>query len=268
MNDKEYFAHAAISRSQIADFYRSRQQYYRQHVAGTAAPRKASAALEFGTWFHTAVLEPDRWADRLVIIPPDCLTKAGGRNCNAFKDWRDDQHGDAYCLKASELEEIAGMADAAKAELQPVLGRESLIVEQPRLWTHEVNGHTFEFKSKADAQTELATKTVLLDLKSTRDSTARAFRRSIMSFDYWLQDAHYSAGVRALTGRYPDFLFAACDKRPETGYRCRVFSLDAEGRDRAAEVYEQVLEELAAAYQSGDWSDRDAGAVEELSIWL
>ena len=164
----------------------------------------------FGTVVHRLVLEPERpafavkylnWAskegkaerERLEVTGLPILSEADGDRATAIRDalWSDAQ--------------IAEMLEAAQKE-------------QVMLWDQ----HGVKCKAKADAIGD----GVVIDLKTTIDAAPHEFQRSIATFGYFRQAAHYLDGYEATKGeRAKDFIFVAVESQPPHAFA--LYRLDA-----------------------------------------
>ena len=114
--------------------------------------------------------------------------------------------------------------------------------------------HGVKCKAKADAIGD----GVVIDLKTTIDAAPHEFQRSIATFGYFRQAAHYLDGYEATKGeRAKDFIFVAVESQPPHAfalYRLDAASIAA-GRlemKRAAAVYRDCM-------QSGNWPGYEPG---------
>ena len=237
-DDDQYFALEALSASG-AKLLRKSPLHYK---ADQFKARQPTPAMVFGTVVHRIVLEPERpafavkylnWAskegkaerERLEATGLPILSEADGDRATAIRDalWSDAQ--------------IAEMLEAAQRE-------------QVMLWDQ----HGVKCKAKADAIGD----GVVIDLKTTIDAAPHEFQRSIATFGYFRQAAHYLDGYEATKGeRAKDFIFVAVESQPPHAfalYRLDAASIAA-GRlemKRAAAVYRDCM-------QSGNWPGYEPG---------
>ncbi|BAO20632.1 hypothetical protein [Pseudomonas phage PPpW-3] len=93
---------------------------------------------------------------------------------------------------------------------------------------------------------------LIVDLKTTEDASPEGFARSIAKFRYDVQDAFYSDGFEAVTGRRPKgFVFIAVEKKPP--YAVGVYVLDAESKELGRAQYRKNLDSLAECVKSNNW---------------
>lgn len=93
---------------------------------------------------------------------------------------------------------------------------------------------------------------ILVDLKTTEDASPEGFARSIAKFRYDVQDAFYTDGVKAATGKKPKaFVFIAVEKKPP--YGVGVYVLDSESREIGRLQYQRDLQVFAECERTGEW---------------
>jgi hypothetical protein len=76
MADAAYHSKPGLSFHMLQDFKKSPAYYYRKHVL-KSIPRTTSAAMEFGTAVHMAVLEHAKFCESYIEAPADMLTATG-----------------------------------------------------------------------------------------------------------------------------------------------------------------------------------------------
>lgn len=260
MTDKEYHAHDSISRGRLADFAKSRRYYEARHVTGTVKPVDSNdkLCLKIGDAAHSILLQPDEFKRRVVPIPREALTSNGQRRGNKWDDWKEETleaTPDALLLLPAEVEHVQRIANAVSGRVGPMLRNPGVLFEEPILWTEDAAGISVPCRCKPDALYE--TKgggLVSVDIKTTRDASADKFKWSMRDLGYWLQDAHYTAGIESHYGvEVERFLFVAVQTSDH--YPCRLFEFSPAMRATARERRNELMAELQACIASGDWSD-------------
>lgn len=262
MTDAEYHAHDSISRGRLADFNKSRRYYEARHVLNTVEPVNSNDKLCFkiGDAAHSILLQPDEFKRRVVSIPRDVLTSNGQRRGGKWDDWKEetlDANPDALLLMPAELEHVERIAASVNRAVGKWLTNPGVLFEKPILWTEDAAGVNVACRCKPDALYEIdGGELVALDIKTTRDASPEKFRWAMRDLGYWLQDAHYTAGIEAEYGqRVAKFFFVAVQTSDH--YPCRVYELTPAMRDTARERRDELMAELQACIASGDWSDHN-----------
>lgn len=226
--------------------------HYAAWVRGEIAD-ESTPALEFGTAYHYAVLEPDEYARRYVVQPK-------------FGDLR---YKGPKAAKASWLEEvgdlegrtlISGEDDAAVQKmrdsvlLHPIAGRivEGKI-EHTALWRDLLTG--LRCKARPDVYIEKLGAGV--DVKSAADASPDGFRRAVFAHGYHLQRAHYSAGLRAVGCDVRSFLFVVTEKTPP--YVTAVHMLDDRGAEIGDRNVRRLMDRMAGCVKTGEWPGYGSG---------
>lgn len=279
ISDDAYFGDTtAISRTMLNDFRKSPRHYQAWYVTKTLIrPEPENPRVAIGTVCHAALLQPDKFEELVEIIPPPPhgpLTSDGkkwGKKWDTFVAERPGK----ILLKEKELAVATRMRDAVLEHFGKLLLRATHI-EQVVTWEDEASGLLLKCKPDAlvlvsdpDNPTVIA-QAFCLDLKTTGDVSPAQFTKRVEQGDLWMQDAHYCAGVRALTvceqnptGIEPDFIYLAVD---ETGNPPLAARLDYQSRLSAREVYAETLSRLVRCIATDDWSCPWEGDIQELSL--
>lgn len=197
MPDTEYRAIPAVSKSDLDAWAIGRE--IDPHVA------------EFGTAFHTAILEPDLIDATINALPP------GGKRADAPQDGR-------IVLTNSDYKKLLGMVASVKEHPELSQLREMAHADRSRcelvlVWIDEETG--LLCKAKADQVTDLW----LYDWKTT-GSDMDGFSKSVGAFFYHVQAAHYLSGAKACGLEVQGFRFACVCKRADKGHPCWLYEMD------------------------------------------
>lgn len=93
---------------------------------------------------------------------------------------------------------------------------------------------------------------LIVDLKSCEDASLDGFAKSVANWRYDVQDAFYSDGFEAVTGRKPrGFVFIAVEKKPP--YAVGVYILDAETKEIGRAQYREDLDKFAECKANDNW---------------
>lgn len=214
MPEAEYFARPEMSKSNLWPMSKS-ERHFRYNL--TKQPEPPTAAMHLGTVTDRLVLEPETFDDRYVCnnLPPkppavgrkpaktaDSVVWAEwAKRSKAMELWKvleaelEEKGRNKEILDAGELYRAAKMCTALKEH--PRAGRliEVCAPQVSLFWEDEECGTGMRCKARVDmlaAQCRL-----MADLKTASDASKAGFARSAVNFGYHIQDAHYSAGVRA-----------------------------------------------------------------------
>ena len=261
---ESYHARPEISRGMLFDFHERPRVFEGRYITGTIPKLKASKSLDNGSLTHAALLEPDRVNSMFVVIPDDMLASNGALSTKAAKEFvANAQARRQIAIKAEQLDAIQAMRDSVIAACGGWIGKAAL-VEQTIIWQHPATNIACRCKPDWIRPTKSGG-VLAFDLKTTADISLHGFRSSIENYGYWLQDAHYCEGIEQATGKEVEaFCFVAVESEPP--YVCRVFQLDPSSRALARDAREDLMQDLALRFGSGDWSDPQEGKVIPVSV--
>lgn len=243
-----------ISKSMLTTFGKSRREFEAQYITRTQPPKPASAAMELGTALHCKLLEPDAFDALIVEWPLEYTTPSGARStAKAALEWQEAmRQAGKVIVSRAEMDALTCMAHNVRQAIGKVLDHPSLINEQPLQWQSPENDMLC--RCKPDMLIEFEQAVWCIDLKTTADASARGFADSAVKFEYGLQWAHYSEGIQASYGGKPvDWWFVAVQS--SWPFTCGIYSLDLPSQTKAAAVRLKRMEQMAACYDSGDWSE-------------
>lgn len=229
-----------VSKSALDLVHRS-PLHYKDWVDG--AQEEQTPALLFGSAFHCALLEPQRFAATYTVEPDfgDCRFKA---NKQERDDWRA-AHGHKTALSNDDGARITAMVDAVRKH--PLAGR-IISGGKPEVtarWVDEETG--LECKCRADYFVEK--KAMVADVKSTLDARRDAFRKDVAKYTYHWQDALYRSGFKAVGAEVRHFIFVAVEKTPP--FAIAIYALDPEAVLHGATSVRRTINTLAECVKSG-----------------
>jgi hypothetical protein len=217
--------------------------------AWTAHPRLNPAwepvekkTFDIGRAAHRAVL--GRGGD-YVAYPTELLASNGAASTKEAKAWAEEARASGFTvLKADEVDQIGDMADAVQRQLaamgirlDPARSEMVALAEIDGVWCRAMIDN-------APADPRLP----LYDLKTTTDASPEALAKTIASYGYDLQAAHYLAVWKAATGEDRKFRIVFVEKEAPYGVS-------------VAELYRKPGDEA-------DWFDHaDALAAQARRIW-
>jgi len=246
MNNTDYHAHPAISKSHLDQVARSPLHYWARYLDPNRVVPEPTAAMAIGSAVHTHVLELDQWDARYVSAPDgiDRRTKMGKAEWEAFTTAATGR----TVLPKADADLVMRMAHSvfshpAAAMLLALPGK----AETTHMWTDEATG--LQCKCRPDWLTDDGR--LLVDLKTTEDASM-GFARSIAQWRYHVQAAWYLDGVEQSTGTRPEqFLFICVEKKAP--YAVAVYAADADMIAAGAQTAARDLDVLATCKAAGAW---------------
>ena len=246
MNNTDYHAHAAISKSHLDQVARSPLHYFARYLDPNRVVPEPTPAMAIGSAVHTHVLELDQWDARYVSAPDgiDRRTKAGKAEWEAFTTAATGR----TVLPKADADLVMRMAHSvfshpAAAMLLALPGK----AETTHMWTDAATG--LQCKCRPDWLTDDGR--LLVDLKTTEDA-GRGFAKSIAQWRYHVQSSWYLDGIEQATGTRPEqFLFLCVEKKAP--YAVAVYAADAEMIAAGAQTAARDLDVLATCKAANAW---------------
>lgn len=231
----EYHAADGISKSDLDLIHKSPAHY-------KAARHEDTPALRFGTAFHCAVLENDRFNATYTVIE-------GDRRTNVVKAAiKEAKEAGKTVLDADEFDSIMNMVlTIFKNPICEALLRGSLK-------EHSVFSELDGVRVKCRPDGWNVGKGVLFDLKSTEDASPEGFARTVAKYRYHVQDAFYRHVVASATNCDADdlsFIFIAVEKKPP--FAVALYQLDELAALQGWVDAREDLRRYKAAKDTGKW---------------
>jgi ATP-dependent exoDNAse (exonuclease V) beta subunit len=193
--------------------------------------------MKFGTAVHTALLQPDEFAQRYALAEKiDRRTKEGKAAAAAWEERNagkiplDPDNWQAVQTAVANVKAFGPAADLIKAFTD---------TELTALW-RDPSG--LRIKGRIDAVAEVDGLTYLVDLKTTRSASRDDFAKSIAVFGYHRQLANYAAGLRAHGVNVEDAYVIAVENEPP--HAVAVFRV----RQDTLAIGEESLRKIIEAY--------------------
>ena len=236
MPNAAYHAAPGISNSGLSLVARSPAHY------AHSAPWKQTRAMEIGTAFHTALLEPDRYGSEYMTVE--------GINDRRKSEYKEAAKvfGTDCTLTESEGASVAVMSESVKANPDandvlsaPGYAELSGFVEDPN--TGVLMRCRFDWITE-DARA--------VDVKKTQDARPFAFSKSIHLYRYHCQQAMYSHIFDLIEGRtLESYHFLAIEEQPPCANV--MYTLDHLAVHHGHTLYRDALTDYAIACESNEW---------------
>lgn len=211
-------------------------------------PRPPTAAMQEGTAFHCALLEPDRFKTDFVSCPKfDKRTTAGKA---AWADFQATNLGKEI-IDESFKANLEGMLKSASnhptaSKLLYGPGKNEVAV----YWIDPETGQPC--KAYIDRITEFMGWTVVLDLKSCSDIVSEFhFRRQSEQLNYHMQPGWYLDGLNVLAPHDRRFLHIAVEKSAPWGIA--IFEMDDDTVQSGRDLCRAALSQYVNCKKTGMW---------------
>lgn len=247
-----------LTRSALSVFMHSPEEYYLQFIAQTMPRREPTQAKTVGTLVHSILLDRVDFDAAVAVFPGSCLKSDGSLNPKPAAQFREDNAG-MVCLKSDKAEEVRRAVHAARLSVLGPLLSGDYHYEQPL----QADVFGLQCACRPDIWGISDGKAVIYDLKVAEDDNADLFHRNAKRFKYWLQVAHYSRIVSALTGLDVEFAFFTL--RTSTPYRVQRFWY-GDTLSNGLVAHETAIEKFKACSSSGHWP-HEYNQVLEIGPW-
>lgn len=205
-----------------------------------------------GTLAHLAILEPERFKEKYVVMPQFTgLTKDGKESAQSKEArekkaaWLASLPPDAVVVTEDQLERLTGMVEAV---LEHETARKIIETSRPEVTGYYVDRETgLYMKIRPDLMCRR--RTSVTELKTTGNVEAWAFSAEIARRGYQVQLATYAAGIEAIDGRLPKYhnVIAVEDKEP---YEVAVYVLDDAAMGLGMGLHRQRIRMIAEAVRT------------------
>jgi hypothetical protein len=202
MPNNEYRKYPAVSQSELKEILRSPLHYkYKKEN-----PKKSTDAMELGTMFHKALLEPET-VDFVVMPKFDKRTKEGKENS---AKWETEHEGkdliteDQFALITNMLNSVKSHSLAGSI-FDYGLPERSVIFDQ------------LDIECKARFDWLRLDKNVIVDVKTTVDARPEKFKKHAYDLGYHVQAYWYSKAYEAVTGKTPKYFIVVVESVPPHG---------------------------------------------------
>jgi exodeoxyribonuclease VIII len=223
-----------------------------------APPEPPTPAMRRGTLVHTAILEPDMYAQAYAVAPAcDRRTSAGKAVWGAFEltcgnrePITVDEHKAAQAMREAVLAHPAArraLSGVATVEASVFSALDDVPVRcRPDFW-------------RAD--------NLLVDVKTTSDASPDGFAKSCAQYRYHVQAALYTDIIERVTGTpVPGFVFVAVETAAP--YLVAVYVASGAMLARGREAYRRDLATYRRCMDSGTWPGYSEQAMEiDLPRW-
>jgi hypothetical protein len=215
----DYHAIDAVSNSLISRILKS-PAHARAYLDNPPEPTKA---MEFGTAFHSAILEPDTFAATYAVFSGDRRTKEGKAAYEAL------QADGKLILTADDMATIQGMQ---KSVFTHVAAAELLSEGEAEL---SVTWHNDYVGIDCKCRPDWWIGDTLVDVKTCDDASPEGFMRAIVKYGYYRQASWYLRGTGC-----KKFKFIAVEK--SAPYAVGVYELDALSLNQGYDECDRALE--------------------------
>lgn len=215
MANDTYHAHPALGSTGLKLLAQSPLHYWAAYLDPNRDPREETTALRIGRACHTAMLEPEKIGQHLIVLPEDL----NRRTNEGKKLWAEIVGSGREPISAAEWNHVSRIAAAAHRHpvTRILFERGQAKTEVSLFWTDPETGAPCKIRPDIMVEPcQFFPDGLIADLKTTDDARPEAFGRSAWNWDMHLQAALYPEGFMAVFGtrKPPAFLWLAQEKSP------------------------------------------------------
>ena len=249
---------AVVGHSALVSLLHSPKHYF----ADLGRGRKVTPAMEFGTAFHTQVLEPERFNAEFVTKPKfDLRTNVGKEKSAAW----DAENPGKTIISEADKESIEGMFAALMERDDIAVTIRNSYREKSLFWTDEDTGIECRIRPDLLVYEEGSGQIIAIaDLKSAQNASKAKFAKEIGDRGYDLQAAFYSDAISKTLGRrIPFFLIPVESAHPHgvASYEVGPVTMEV-GRKK----YRTALQLLQWCRENDRWPSYQLGESEVIEV--
>lgn len=259
LSDEQYHSdRTALSSSGLREALDTAQNFFSKVIRGTK--RKETDAMRLGTAAHLAILEPEQFKKRYIVMP-DFGDFRSPKNREARDEWLAGLPSSAMVLTQEQLDKLCYMIDSLLKHTVAVNMLKDGIQEAVGYFREPETGIKCRFKPdflRHDLK-------VLPDLKTCRDASPRGFQKAIIEKGYHIQLGFYEMGVQAIHKRVPDNVaFIAVEN--EEPYHVCVYIASPAMREVSAAMIRKGLHVIKRGMETGNWPGYQEGLAELIDL--
>lgn len=246
-SNEEYHADkSAVSSSSLRLMVtRSPAHFHAQHVL--AEKQEETAAMQFGSLVHEAILEPQVFRNRVRVMPDfGDLRKADNREKKA--QWHSDLPPTALVVGQEEADKLIAISESVMKHDIAAGVLAGAQFEKSGYYRDPVTG--IKCRIRPDAWNPRLG--ILADIKTTQDASLDAFMGSIAKYGYHFQMGMYEEAIKIITGQAPRIsCFIAVEKNPP--YAVAVYQCDEAILSTGNHQYRRALDKLLECMAIDYW---------------
>ncbi len=280
--NEDYHANPAISRSGIMMFNKSPYKFWAHYLNPNRPHKESTKVMEFGSAFHTFVLEPDLFHDTYCLepayeqLPTKVLLKNVGRPLyEAYKlekskidyinEVRKQEHEERVAekgkivLSLNDYHILQSMRTAITSHTEASSLIEKAKYEQSYFWQDKESG--LYVKSRPDILHD----NMIVDLKTCASASSRAYQRVMLDSGYHIQGAMCREGVRIVEGRDIPNVINVCVEKTYP-YQIGIKIISEEALAEGHRVFKDSLMRMAECFDKNEWPSYEVETV-DLPKW-
>jgi len=243
---KDYEELPALSQSAIKDAKLEGWNYFHKRHVERSLPFEPSKSMELGTALHLALLEPDVFRDKILVIPDEVLAKNGAKSTNDYKQFEAENQG-RLLLKNDDFMNVVSAYHAVHQHpaAGPLIAAKG-ITEKPITF----KWYNTNCKGIPD---KVIPGVAIVDVKSTCVVQPKKFQRQAEDLLYDVQACFYRDGCLEVYAERLPFVFIAAEMEPP--YRVRAYQAPDDWFMSGFAIINDIVQEYERRVSENDWSD-------------
>lgn len=252
ISNEQYHEAEGISRSKLLLFDKSPYHFWYEVYSGLAKKRASTCAMDFGSAFHTMLLEPELFGQHFCVAPKmDRRTSKGKQDYSLFTQ----ENCNKTILTDEQYEKAWTMSNHLKQNDVVSMLLSGAVFEQSIFWTDPETG--LQFKARPD----IWSSKMIVDLKTSSDTSLNAFTWSALNYGYYLQAGMAFEACRSIGKPLDMFVILAVEK--DAPFVPSVFILDQKALEFGIDQFNVYKKRLRRCLDCNQW---DGYKVQELSV--
>ena len=224
--------HSHVSSSGLKQILRS-PSHFRRYLN---RKEESVSHLDLGTAVHCAILEPERFRQEYIAIP---VSRADIFHEEDLRLIEGEKKRQVRFLTESQMNVITGILQQLERRPEIVELLKVGKAESSIFWQDQDTG--IRCKIRPDL---LVLPDLMLELKTTFDSSIAVFQRTSLMQAYHLAAAMYRQGVAHVTGHHPSYMFVVASRFPP--YTVETFVPGPAMLDKGKALFQEALRKLKA----------------------
>jgi hypothetical protein len=257
MSDEDYHADPVPGGSLSSTFARLLTNHVPAKALERRRSRKPTKAMNLGKAAHAHALGA---GPELIVWEFDGRTKDGKAERAAAVDVLATEA--AVAVTQAERDQILGMAEVLRRELQRELGTRDILSTSDA----EVSGFWQEGPVWLRARYDLLGKKRAYDYKTCQDATRRGFSKAMGAYGYHQQAEFYLRGLAALGHPAAKAPLRFICQETEAPYLIQIHTPDEEAMEVARQLNDRAIRIYAEAVATGTWAGYEQLLAEPTSL--
>lgn len=243
ISNSEYHSSAGISRSGIMEFRKSPKHFWHRYLNQDYKPKDSTPDMSFGSAFHCYLMEPEKFDNEYLVSQDfDKRTTVGKEGYAAMLKKAEGR----ILIEQCDLEEIKLMAKSILDDDQARQLINDACYEKSIYWIDP------DTQLLCKCRPDIMHDHFVVDLKTTKDASFRAFQKDFYSYGYHLQIAMIHEGFKHGLGKdMTNFIDLAVEKIEP--YNHCVYPIDESALAHGIKEFKYYLMEIKQCFDDNNW---------------